>query len=174
MATLQEKNPKMDPKNVFSQKSPGFLAFETSSSNLTSNRPFGLKQIYRDIKFVLKRLPGQCGGWTLLVSLTVVNPLFFWLLPLLKTFDSSQLSRKLCNSKLKDIMKFQSSGPEYCCENTLPAMWLTALQVANIMHESNLFLWFSWSTSTSERDCRANLLWNKRGKVTPWMSPLTG
>ena len=62
MATLQEKNPKMDPKKRFFLKNPpGFLAFETSSSNLTSNRPFWLKQIYRDIKFVLKRLPGRCG-----------------------------------------------------------------------------------------------------------------
>ena len=61
MATLQEKNPKMDPKKRFFLKNPpGFLAFETSSSNLTSNRPFWLKQIYRDIKFVLKRLPGRC------------------------------------------------------------------------------------------------------------------
>ena len=50
MATLQEKTPKMDPKKRFFLKNPpGFLAFETSSSNLTSNRPFGLKQIYRDL-----------------------------------------------------------------------------------------------------------------------------
>ena len=27
MATLQEKNPKMDPKNVFSEKSPRILNF---------------------------------------------------------------------------------------------------------------------------------------------------
>ena len=61
MATLQEKTPKMDPKKRFFLKNPpGFLAFETSSSNLTSNRPFWLKQIYRDIKFVLKRLPRRC------------------------------------------------------------------------------------------------------------------
>ena len=57
MAMLQEKKPKMDPKNQFFLKNlPGFLAFETSSSN----RPFWLKQIYRDIKFVLSRLPGRC------------------------------------------------------------------------------------------------------------------
>ena len=57
MATLQEKNPKMDPKQRFFLKNPpGFLAFETSSSN----RPFWLKQIYRDIKFVLSRFPGRC------------------------------------------------------------------------------------------------------------------
>ena len=37
-------------------------------------------------------------------------------------------------------MKFQFYGPEYCCGNAVLAMWLTALQVANIMHESNLFL----------------------------------
>ena len=62
MATLQEKTPKYDPKKTFFLKNPpGFLAFETSSSNLTSNRPFGLKQIYRDINFVLKRLPVRCG-----------------------------------------------------------------------------------------------------------------
>ena len=62
MATLQEKTPKMDPKKRFFLKNPpGFLAFEKSSSKLTSNRPFWLKQIYRDIKFVLKRLPGRCG-----------------------------------------------------------------------------------------------------------------
>ena len=65
MATLQEKKPKMDPKKRFFLKNPpGFSAFETSSSNLTSNRPFGLKQIYRDINFVLKRLPAQCAYWT--------------------------------------------------------------------------------------------------------------
>ena len=52
----------MDPKKRFFLKNPpGFLAFETSSSNLTSNRPFWLKEIYRDIKFVLKRLPGRCA-----------------------------------------------------------------------------------------------------------------
>ena len=48
MATLQEKKPKMDPKKRFFLKNPpGFSAFETSSSNLTSNRPFGLEPIYR-------------------------------------------------------------------------------------------------------------------------------
>ena len=32
MSTLQEKNPKMDPKKrVFLKNPPGFLAFETSS-----------------------------------------------------------------------------------------------------------------------------------------------
>ena len=56
MAALQEKNPKM----FFLKNPPGFLAFETSSSNLTSNRPFWLKQIYRDIKFILRGLPGRC------------------------------------------------------------------------------------------------------------------
>ena len=61
MARLQERNPKMDPKNVFLKNPPGFSAFETSSSKLTSNRPFGLKQIYLDINFVLKRLPVRCG-----------------------------------------------------------------------------------------------------------------
>ena len=61
MATLQEKNPKMDPKKHFFLKNPpGLWTFETSSSNLTSNRPFGLEPIYRDINFVLKRLPAQC------------------------------------------------------------------------------------------------------------------
>ena len=61
MATLQEKNPKMDPKKRFFLKnSPGFLAFEKSSSKLTSNRPFWLKQIYRDIEFILRGLPGRC------------------------------------------------------------------------------------------------------------------
>ena len=44
----------------FLKNPPGFLAFEKSSSNLTSNRPFWLKQIYRDIKFPLKRLPRRC------------------------------------------------------------------------------------------------------------------
>ena len=34
------------------------------------------------------------------------------------------------------------------------------------------FLVIFWITSTLECDCRANLLW-KRGKATPWMSPLT-
>ena len=61
MATLQEKNPKMDPKKRFFLKNPpGFLAFEKSSSNLTSNWPFWLKQIYQDIKFILRGLPGRC------------------------------------------------------------------------------------------------------------------
>ena len=61
MATLQEKNPKMDPKKRFFLKNPpGFLAFEKSSSKLTSNRPFWLKQIYRDIKFILRGLPERC------------------------------------------------------------------------------------------------------------------
>ena len=59
MVTLQEK--KMNPKKRFFLKNPpGFSAFETSSSNLTSNRPFGLEPIYRDINFVLKCLPAQC------------------------------------------------------------------------------------------------------------------
>ena len=62
MATLQEKNPKMDPKKRFFLKNPpGFLAFEKSSSKLTSNRSFWLKQIYRDIKFILRGLPGRCA-----------------------------------------------------------------------------------------------------------------
>ena len=61
MATLQEKNPKMDPKKRFFLKNPpGFLAFEKSSSKLTSNRPFWLTQIYRDIKFILRGLPERC------------------------------------------------------------------------------------------------------------------
>ena len=61
MTTLQEKKPKMDHKKRFFLKNPpGFSAFETSSSNLTSNRPFGLKQTYRDTNFVLKRLPMRC------------------------------------------------------------------------------------------------------------------
>ena len=62
MATLQEKNPKMDPKKRFFLKNPpGFLAFEKSSSKLTSNRPFWLKQIYQDIKFILRGLPERCA-----------------------------------------------------------------------------------------------------------------
>ena len=62
MATLQEKNPKMDPKKRFFLKNPpGFLAFEKSSSKLTSNRPFWLKQIFRDIKFILRGLPERCA-----------------------------------------------------------------------------------------------------------------
>ena len=65
MATLQEKNPKMDPKKRFFLKNPpGFLAFEKSSSKLTSNRPFWLKQIYRDIKFILRGLPERCVAIT--------------------------------------------------------------------------------------------------------------
>ena len=36
------------------------------------------------------------------------------------------------------IMKFQAYGPDYCCTGAAPAMWLTALQVANIMHEGKL------------------------------------
>ena len=61
MATLQGKSPKMDPKKRFFLKNPpGFLAFEKSSSKLTSNRPFWLKQIYRDIKFILRGLPERC------------------------------------------------------------------------------------------------------------------
>ena len=61
MATLQEKNPKMDPKKRFFLKNPpGFWTFEKSSLKLTSNRPFWLKQIYRDIKFILRGLPGRC------------------------------------------------------------------------------------------------------------------
>ena len=51
----------MDPKKHFFLKNPpGFLAFEKSSSKLTSNRPFWLKQIYRDIKFILRGLPERC------------------------------------------------------------------------------------------------------------------
>ena len=62
MATLQEKTPKMDPKKRFFLKNPpGFLAFEKSSSKLTSNRPFRLKPIYRDIEFILRGLPERCG-----------------------------------------------------------------------------------------------------------------
>ena len=58
MATLQEKKPKMDPKKGFFAKIPqGFLAFETSSCILTSNRSFWPAPIYRDINFVLKCLP---------------------------------------------------------------------------------------------------------------------
>ena len=61
MATLQEKNPKMDPKKRFFLKNPpGFSAFETSSWILTSNRPFWLAPIYWDINFVLKCLPARC------------------------------------------------------------------------------------------------------------------
>ena len=61
MATLQEKNPKMDPKKRFFLKNPpGFWTFEKSSSKLTSNRPFWLKKIYRDIKFILRGLPERC------------------------------------------------------------------------------------------------------------------
>ena len=61
MATLQEKKPKMDPKKRFFLKNPpGFLAFEKSSSKLTSNGPFWLKQIYRDMKFISRGLPGRC------------------------------------------------------------------------------------------------------------------
>ena len=61
MAALQEKNPKMNPKKRFFLKNPpGFLAFEKSSSKLTSKRPFWLNQIYRDIKFILRGLPERC------------------------------------------------------------------------------------------------------------------
>merc|ERR1712155_207830 len=57
------KNPQMDPKKRFFLKNPpGFLAFEKSSSKLTSNGPIWLKQIYRDIKFILRGLPGRCGA----------------------------------------------------------------------------------------------------------------
>ena len=60
MAMPQEKNPKMDPKNVFSQKSPRIFSFWNKFLNPHKNRPFGLEPIYRDINFVLKRLPSQC------------------------------------------------------------------------------------------------------------------
>ena len=53
----------------FLKNPPGFLAFEKSSSNLTSNRPFWLKQIYRDIKFILRGLPGRCEAWHLFFQL---------------------------------------------------------------------------------------------------------
>ena len=39
-----------------------FGAFEKSSSKLTSNWPFWLKQIYRDIKFILRGLPERCDA----------------------------------------------------------------------------------------------------------------
>ena len=68
MATLQEKNSKMDPKKRFFLKNPpGFLAYEKSSSKLTSNRPFWLKQIYRDIKFIRRGLPDRCGDISSLI-----------------------------------------------------------------------------------------------------------
>ena len=51
----------MDPKNVFSQKSPIFWNFEASSRILTSNRSFCPAPIYRDIYFALKCLPAQCA-----------------------------------------------------------------------------------------------------------------
>ena len=62
MATLQEKKQKWTLKTFFLKNPPGFSAFETSSSNLTSNRPFGLEPIYRDINFVLKCLPARCAS----------------------------------------------------------------------------------------------------------------
>ena len=52
----------MDPKKHFFLKNPpGFLAFETSSCILTSNRSFWPAPIYRDINFVLKCLPERCA-----------------------------------------------------------------------------------------------------------------
>ena len=82
MATLQEKNPKMDPKKRFFLKNPpGFWTFEKSSSKLTSNRPFWLKQIYRDIKFILRGLPGRCeiAGWISILTTCVQNHIIKWL-----------------------------------------------------------------------------------------------
>ena len=64
----------------FLKNPPGFLAFEKSSSNLTSNRPFWLKQIYRDIKFVLKRLPGRCE----LLTDSCIEQNYTWLIICLK------------------------------------------------------------------------------------------
>ena len=57
----KKKNQKWTLKTIFLKNPPGFLAFEKSSSKLTSNRQFWLKQIYRDIKFILRGLPGRCG-----------------------------------------------------------------------------------------------------------------
>ena len=37
----------------------------------------------------------------------------------------------------RDIIKFQVYGPDYCCIDAAPAMWLTALQVANIVRNGN-------------------------------------
>ena len=68
MATLlQEKNQKWTLKNVFSQKFPIFLTFETSSWILTSNRSFWPAPMYRDINFVLKCLPAQCAMFSKLL-----------------------------------------------------------------------------------------------------------
>ena len=60
MATLQEKTQKWTLKTFFLKNPLGFLAFETSSSILTSNRSFWPAPIYRDINFVLKCLPERC------------------------------------------------------------------------------------------------------------------
>ena len=57
----KKKTQKWTLKNVFFFKNPpGFWTFKTSSSNLTSNQPFGLEPINWDINFVLKCLPGHC------------------------------------------------------------------------------------------------------------------
>merc|ERR1711873_319737 len=45
------------------QKQPkwGYFGTSKSSSKHTSNGPIWLKQIYRDMKFISRGLPGQCG-----------------------------------------------------------------------------------------------------------------
>ena len=52
---------KIDQVGRRGQKQPKLGIFEgTNIGQFWSNRPFWLKQIYRDIKFILRGLPGRC------------------------------------------------------------------------------------------------------------------
>ena len=64
MATLQDKiikKPKMDPKKKFLKKGPFFELMKPVPESPHQTVCFGPEPIYRDIDFVLKCLPAQCG-----------------------------------------------------------------------------------------------------------------